>query len=161
MPLRFTLLFLPLLLVVLPSCSQLRSQVSTPISKTTDSLEGEAAKEAKVRELLELAGAGQMAMVAIEQSIQALNNMPELPSGFISKFTELARPEEFVELLIPIYTKHMEVDDIDALLKFLRTPTGKRWIKSQVPIAKDAMEAGQKWGRDVALRLIKQLEEGN
>jgi TonB family protein len=43
----------------------------------------------------------------------------------LAKFHDL----DFVELLVPIYDKHYSLDDINALIAFYKTPTGRRTLE--------------------------------
>lgn len=132
---------------------------SSEVSSVVSEIKEELSKEAKVRELLEATGAGQMGKQAMEQMTQAFENMPGLPEGFLPKFLEMAKPEQLVEMIVPIYMKHVDTADRDALLAFFRTPAGKRWIQAQGPIMKESMEVGQKWGQELAMKVMEQLNE--
>lgn len=158
---RFARILFPLVLVVAPTLSHLLSQPQdpTPAAAAQDPKAGAAAKEAKVRELLEATGAAQMGKQAMEQMKQAFEAMPNLPDGFLDKFLEMAKPEEIVEMIVPIYMKHVDSADLDSLLAFFRTPAGKRWIQAQSPIMKESMEVGQKWGQELAMKVMEKLNE--
>jgi hypothetical protein len=157
----FARILFPLVLVAAPSLSHLLSQPQDPkpAAEAQDPKAGAAAKEAKVRELLEVTGAAQMGKQAMEQMMQAFDSMPNLPEGFAAKFLELAKPEQLVELIVPIYMKHVDTNDLDTLLAFFRTPSGKRWIQAQSPIMKESMEAGQKWGQELAMKVMEELNK--
>jgi uncharacterized protein len=118
------------------------------------------AKEKKVRELLALTGAGKIGQQTMKGMLDALSKMPGLPAGFVDKFTELAKPEELVELIVPIYMKHVATEDLDPLLAFWKSDLGRRWLGAQEVIVKESMEAGQKWGADLGARAQRELEAG-
>lgn len=100
-----------------------------------------------------------MGKQAMEQMMQAFESMPNLPEGFAAKFLELAKPEQLVEMIVPIYMKHVDSGDLDTLLAFFRTPSGKRWIQVQNPMMKESMEAGQKWGQELAMKVMEELNK--
>lgn len=158
---RFARILFPLVLVVAPSLTHLLSQPQdpTPAAAAQDPKAGAAAKETKVRELLEATGAAQLGKQTMEQMMQAFEAMPNLPEGFAAKFLEMAKPEQLVEMIVPIYMKHIDTNDLDTLLAFFRTPTGKRWIQAQTPMMKDSMEAGQKWGQELAMKVMEELNK--
>ena len=117
------------------------------------------AKEQKVRELLELTGAGRLGHTMMTQTLDGLRHTPGLPEGFVERFAELARPAELVELLVPVYVKHVSAGDLDALLAFWKTDVGKRWAAAQAPIMKDSMAAGEKWGAELGARVARELQQ--
>lgn len=157
----FARILFPLVLVAAPSLTHLLSQPQDPkpAAAAQDPKAGAAAKETKVRELLEATGAAQMGKQAMEQMMQAFESMPNLPEGFAAKFLELAKPEQLVEMIVPIYMKHIDSNDLDSLLTFFRTPAGKRWIEAQGPMMKESMEAGQKWGQELAMKVMEELNK--
>ena len=95
----------------------------------------------------------------MEQMKRAFEAMPNLPDGILDKFLEMAKPEEIVEMIVPIYMKHVDSADPDSLLAFFRTPADKRWIQAQRPIMKESMEVGQKWGQELAMKVMEKLNE--
>ena len=158
---RFARILFPLVLVAAPSLTHLLSQPQDPkpAAAAQDPKAGAAAKEAKVRELLEATGAAQLGKQTMEQMMQAFEAMPNLPEGFAAKFLEMAKPEQLVEMIVPIYMKHIDTNDLYTLLAFFRTPTGKRWIQAQGPMMKDSVEAGQKWGQELAMKVMEELNK--
>ena len=132
---------------------------SSEVSSVVSEIKEELSKEAKFLELLEATGAAQLGKQTMEQMMQAFEAMPNLPEGFAAKFLEMAKPEQLVEMIVPIYMKHIDTNDLDTLLAFFRTPTGKRWIQAQGPMMKDSMEAGQKWGQELAMKVMEELNK--
>jgi hypothetical protein len=119
----------------------------------------DAEKEKKIRELLQVTNAASMGAEAMQQMSTAFQQMPGLPDGFLDKFQEMAKPAELVELIVPIYMKHIDAQDLDPVLAFFRTKSGERWIAAQKPIMTESMAAGQQWGRRLAQEVLKALDE--
>jgi len=115
-------------------------------------------KEARVRELLELTGAGKLGDQAMETMLGALQRQPGLPRGFVEKFKELAKPEELIDRIVPIYEKQLDDATLDAALAFYRTPAGRALAKAQPLIMQESMSVGQRWGREIAARALKELQ---
>ena len=82
--------------------------------------------------------------------------MPGLPPGFVTRFRELAMKEDLSEMLIPVYLKNLEEEDLDGLIKFYQSPPGKKFIAAQPAILQESMAIGQKWGTDLAERAMKE-----
>lgn len=117
-----------------------------------------AAKEKKVRTLLELSGASRQGRQVMDAMLAQFEQMPELPKGFITEFKRLAKPDDLVELIVPIYSKHLTEGDVDALIAFYKSPAGKRFVAAQPDITTESMEAGRRWGEGVARQVIQTLE---
>jgi hypothetical protein len=116
-------------------------------------------KEMKIRKLLDTTGAaatGKQVMDAMLNEFGKTNNLPE---GFIEKFKETAKPDTLVEIIVPIYIKHLDEDTIDGAIAFFESPAGKKFLKAQPEILKESMEAGQKWGAESARKTLKALQD--
>jgi hypothetical protein len=85
--------------------------------------------------------------------------LPNMPPGFTKKFMEMARGEDLVELIVPVYLKHLEDATLDAAIAFYETDHGRKLIQVQPVIAQESMEIGQKWGQEIALKVMKSLQE--
>jgi hypothetical protein len=117
------------------------------------------AKRAKVLKLMEMTGAAKMGKEIMDQMMAQFDRMPGLPEGFVKKFSELAKPEDLVKLVVPIYMKHVTEKDLDAVIAFFSTDAGKRWLAVQPKIVKESMAAGQKWGRELGRRTVLELQK--
>ena len=116
-------------------------------------------KEKKVRRLLEVSNAGGLGKQVLGQMLDAFASQPGLPSGFIPKFKEVAKPDELVDLCVPVYTKHLDQADIEAAIAFYESPAGTRFVEKQPLILKECMQLGQKWGQETALKTLQALQE--
>lgn len=113
--------------------------------------------EAKIRQLMEQTGAADLGSQALNQMLDAFRQMPGLPDGFLDKFKELAKPEELVEMVVPIYKKHLDEKTIDAVIAFASTPEGKKFYAAQPALLRESMAAGQKWGEQLAQKVLREL----
>ena len=116
-------------------------------------------KEKKARRLLEVSNAGGLGKQVLNQMLDAFKSQPGLPEGFIAKFKEVARPEELVNLCVPVYTKHLDQADLEAAIAFYESPAGMRFVEKQGLILKECMQLGQKWGQETALKALQSLDE--
>ena len=116
-------------------------------------------KEQKVRKLLEVTGAAGSGKQVMDAMLDAFSKSPNLPEGFIEKFKEVAKPEALVEIVVPIYMKHLDEETIDAGIAFYESPAGKKFVKAQPGLLKESMEAGQKWGAEAAQKTLQALEK--
>lgn len=116
------------------------------------------AHEERVRELLEVMRAGDMGVQVMNGMIESMKTTtPQVSEAFWIEFAEDVEPSELVDLLVPIYAKHIEPDDVEELIRFFRSPTGQRFLERQPQIMAESMAAGEEWGAQVAARIIKRL----
>ena len=120
----------------------------------------ETAKTRKVRELLTLMKAGDMGVQVMDNMMGAMKStMPDVPEEFWTGFRREIKPGDLMEMIIPIYERNLEEGDIDELLKFYNSPSGKRFVSKQSIILQEAMAAGQQWGEQLAERAVNKLRE--
>ena len=55
----------------------------------------------------------------------------------LAKFREV----DFVELLVPIYDRHYSLDDINALIAFYQTPTGRKTLEIEPLISLEVRQS--------------------
>jgi hypothetical protein len=116
-------------------------------------------KEKKIRKLLEVTGAAAMGKQVMDTMLDHFSKSVDLPEGFIEKFKETANPGSLVELIVPIYVKHLDEETLDGTIAFFESPAGRKFVKAQPLIMKESMEAGQKWGAEAAQKTLKALEK--
>ena len=95
----------------------------------------------------------------MDQLLDQFSGMPGLPPGFVEKFKELANPRDLEEMVVPIYVRHLDATTLDAVIAFAESAEGKNYFAAQPAIAKESMEAGSKWGRDLAGKVMQELKE--
>jgi uncharacterized protein len=117
-------------------------------------------KRQDIRRLMVLTGSGDIGIQASRQMMASLKPaFPSVPDTFWDEFQKEMNPDALIELVVPIYDKHLSHADIKELIKFYETPVGKRMVKALPVIMKDSMAAGQKWGEDIAKRAVKRMKE--
>src|SRR5262245_58823214 len=88
-----------------------------------------AAKKADIRKMMTLTGSDKMAVAMMQQMIDAMKpSMPQVPEKFWTEFMTEVKPEELIDLIVPVYDKHFTHDDIKQLLDFYQTPVGQKVI---------------------------------
>jgi hypothetical protein len=94
----------------------------------------------------------------LDNMMDAFQKMPNLPDGFVERFKAEAKPEQIVDLCVPIYDKYLSEEDLDGILVFYKSPAGKHLLQAQPKILQESMEVGQKWGRELAERVLESLQ---
>lgn len=127
------------------------------------------AKEAHIRELLEVTGAGKIGDQILKAMLQQFRTsfMRSLPdnaraqsfiNAFIDRFQQKFKPQDLVEQVVPIYDKHFTDEDLTALIAFYRTPVGQRAIKVMPLVVQEGQEKGAKLGEQLARETMMELQ---
>ena len=126
-------------------------------------------KEAAIRKLFEIQGTRK----SMEQVFAGMSaNMKPtiskmLPPGeyqdkliplFFEKFQAKVKPDDLLDLMVPIYDKYLSKEDIDGLAQFYKTPLGKK-LNSVLPqltveTQMAATSMGQELGRQAMMEVL-------
>ena len=162
------LAFFSLMLCLIFSFNNVSGQSATqekpPEAKSTENDKDkdpkQLAKEADIRKLLVVTGAGKMGVQVMQQMLNSIKiQNPNIPSDYFDKLMQEADANELIEISIPSYDKHMTHDDIKELLKFYESPIGKKLIEKQPLILRDSMIVGQKWGMELNRRIQQRIKD--
>lgn len=116
------------------------------------------ATEESVRRLMALTGAGEMGVQVVHQMVPELKRiLPEAPEQFWEDFVADARPEDLVDLVVPIYQRHFSEEDVQAAIAYFSSPAGRRMVEKQGVVMQESFAAGQQWGSKLAERAIAKL----
>ncbi len=66
---------------------------------------------------------------------------------------------DLTEMLVPVYSKYMTLEDLKELIKFYETPVGKKFAKNTPLIMQESMQIGQQWGMKVGQDFEKKMKE--
>lgn len=84
--------------------------------------------------------------------------MPSVPGAFWDEFQKGSNPDGIIDLVVPIYARHLTLEDIRAMDAFYSSPAGQRFVAAQPEILQESMTAGQVWGAAIAAKLQEQLK---
>jgi uncharacterized protein len=117
-------------------------------------------EEELIREILDVTRAADQVTTAIETSVpmqRAAN--PRVPPVFWDRFLAetRARRGEFVDSLIPLYSRSFDLADLKAMLELYQSPFGQRLLRIQPRIMQESMLLGQRWGARVGADIGRQL----
>jgi hypothetical protein len=115
-------------------------------------------KQQDIRKLLVLTGSAQLGMQVMSQLMQQFKaSRPGVPEKFWEDFMKKVRVDDLIDLIVPIYDKHLQHAEVKDLIKFYETPTGRKLVRVLPLITQESMVAGQRWGmklgKDVASAL--------
>lgn len=119
-----------------------------------------ATKEQKTRRLLSLMKVDEVAVQMIDSMLPSMQaTAPTVPESFWTEFRKQIKGDELVDLIVPVYMRHLEESDIDELIRFYRSPVGARFLAKQPAILQESMAAGQEWGGRIAEKAMEQLQK--
>lgn len=116
--------------------------------------------EQLTRKLLEVTGAASLGMQVADGMMESFRKMSSLPPGFIDRFKKNLRPDSLIELIVPIYMRHLDRDTIIAAIRFYESPSGQRLVKTLPAVTAESMEAGKTWGTELARKTLQDLSSG-
>jgi len=125
--------------------------------------EPEAAKIAKIREIINLIGTPRIAVEMMKTQAAAIKKVlpfpPAAQDDFEKEFLGSIKVDDLVDLIVPIYARHLSEADVDGMLAFYRGPVGRRIIKALPEITAESQRAGQEWGQAVGMRVGRRIGE--
>lgn len=133
-----------------------------PASLATDTGQ-QAAHLEKAAELLRISGAanlGEQLIVTMLQTVEqeAIRQNPGHAAEIRSLLHEYFVPEvkaalpELIQGLAGIYATQFTMAELDAIIRFYKTPTGAKLVQSLPMITQHSMAVGQVWGQGVGER---------
>jgi hypothetical protein len=119
----------------------------------------ETQKQKDIRKLLKITGSGELGTQVMGQMMTNMKKaMPQVPEKFWGDFMKEVRTDELVDLIVPVYDRNLTHDDIKELIRFYETPTGRKFVSVLPKITQESMAVGEKWGRDLAMRVMTKLQ---
>jgi hypothetical protein len=110
-------------------------------------------KNQAIREILQLTGSAALSRQVMEQLITPLKQaIPNVPESFWNDFMAEIDENELADLVVPVYSRHFTLEELEQLAAFYRTPLGKKMIHEMPMVMKESMAIGQEWGADIARR---------
>ena len=128
-------------------------------------------KKEAIKELLIVTGATQMGELfgnAIsQQMIQVLkNSKPDIdPKALdivneeikVLMHEELVVKESLNPFMYPIYHKYLTLEETNGLIRFYKTPLGRKTISVMPKMTQEGMKAGQAWGQSIGVKLQQRV----
>ncbi|MEP1446662.1 MAG: DUF2059 domain-containing protein [Paraglaciecola sp.] len=116
----------------------------------------EPAKPESVQKLMDISGAGALGEMMMSQMMPALKqSIPDATEEFWQDVAAEMNFDQLITSIIPVYQQHLSEEDIQAILAFYNTPSGKKLISSQPLIMQQSMQIGQQWGQSVFMKVME------
>jgi hypothetical protein len=144
---------LALLVVTLTACA-VPAQDQTP--------DGQAAKEADVRRLIELTSPDSMLVAMLDQTIAQFSSVYEhFPPDFWQKFRDRVDYQALKDHIVSIYDTCFTHDEIRELIAFYSTPLGQKVLQVGPIVREEALAFGVRMGRKLAADILAEKESTN
>ncbi len=112
-----------------------------------------------IEKLMQVTKADQMAeQMWVQMSSMLKSKTSDAPKDFWQKIEKEKNIKEVIQLLIPVYQKHLSQKDIDAILVFYQSPAGQRLIAAQPKIMQESMVIGQQWGENLTKKIMAEYK---
>jgi uncharacterized protein len=138
----------------------LAAAISCLLFTAVPAVADEASKEATIRKLIEVTGASQLGKQVMDTLFEQLKPLyPDVPAELWTELAALFTPAEVTELVVPIYDKHFEADELEALLAFYESPAGRKLLAKMPAVMQESVGVGNTWGQQKAMELLQRLTE--
>lgn len=113
--------------------------------------------------MMQASGAETIYKAAISQMMTMMKQQKnEVPAEvWESLQTEMSKISviELTDMLVPVYQKHLTIQDINALTSFYNTPIGKKFAEKSPLIMQESMQIGQQWGQKIGQQVADKLKD--
>jgi len=117
-------------------------------------------KEKAIRKLLDLTGSSKIGMQIAQQMIATFrSSQSSVPDEFWVEFSKKIKPDDLINMIIPIYDKHYSKEDLEGLTTFYESPLGQKVIASIPQITSESMQVGQQWGEALGKEVVQELQK--
>lgn len=143
---RFSLIFL---LFIVCSSGSVFGQTDAEYKKT-------------LKRMFEVSGSEAAYKAAITQMLGMFKQSQHVPPNVMAELEqEFLRTslDELVDMLIPVYQKHMTRADLLQLIQFYETPVGVKFAQKTPLIMQESMQIGQTWGMKIGQEFEKRLKD--
>lgn len=118
------------------------------------------ASEKQVRELMQVFGMNRMFTQMNSQMAGMMGQqLPCVPASYWNGFLDEKSIDELTEKMVPVYQRHFTAEDIDGLLKFYRSPLGKKVVAEMPATMAEGMQVGQQWGKARGEAMMAELQK--
>ena len=117
-------------------------------------------KTADIKTLLSLTRAGELAVQMMQEMLNSYRqSLPQVPEKFWLGFAKKIKSEDLVNMLAPIYDRHLTHTEVSSLIEFFQSPLGQKLVSVQPEIMKESMQVGQAWGEKIGNEVVAELQK--
>ena len=117
-------------------------------------------KTADIKTLLILTKSGELAVQMMQEMLNAYRQgLPQVPEEFWLGLAKKVKTDDLVDMLVPIYDRHLTHSEVTTLIEFFQRPVGKKLVSVQPEIMKESMQVGQQWGEKIGNEVTAELQK--
>ena len=116
----------------------------------------------KVMKMMEVLGSTDRMKAVMENVIKTQESEnPELIDSeyWLTFKKEQIDYDELLQMLIPIYKKHLNIEEIEKITEFYSSSIGQSMVKKFPLISAEAIQAGQVWGQKIFEKIQKNFNQ--
>lgn len=118
--------------------------------------------KSSLRKMIQVSGSELAYKGIVNQMITLFKQQQSnVPAEFWDEFAAEMNKDavgQLVDMLTPIYQKHLTEADLQSVISFYETPAGKKFAEKTPLITQESMLAGQEWGKQIGLRVVEKLK---
>jgi len=120
--------------------------------------------DVKIARMMELQGTTQQMEQVFDQMMDIQKNAvgDAVDDEFWSELKkEISKDafKELIDLVVPIYKKHLSESEIDAIIAFYESEAGQSLLKKSPLIMAESMQVGATWGQALAEKILSKMED--
>jgi uncharacterized protein len=115
-------------------------------------------KQEKIRHFMELTKVADQGKEIFDALLSSMKRPLGMSDDAWAEVVKEFNFQELIELMVPVYAKHLTEEEIDDLIAFYSTSTGRSFVDKQPDIFKETLAVSQEWGKKVAQRMQQKLE---
>ena len=127
----------------------------------TASAQGDAEYKAAFKKFFELSGSQNTFKTMVPQLIAMFKQQKSgVPDAFWQEFEAdaIKSTDNLIDLMAPIYQKHLTLADLKKIIEFYESPAGKKLAEKTPLISQESMAAGQQWGMQLGQKMMQKLQ---
>lgn len=119
--------------------------------------------EQTLDKMLQVSGSQESFKGAIKQMLgmykQQKPDVPEKVWKEVEVELSASAFEDLSKRLVPVYQKHLSLEDLKGIIAFYGTPLGGKYAEKTPMIMTESMQVGQQWGMQLGQKIGQILQE--
>jgi len=84
---------------------------------------------------------------------------PNVDPTFWDDFLKEVKPEDLVNMVVPVYDRNFTDAEIDGMLAFYSSPVGQKVLSKLPVVLQESMQVGQTWGQELSKKIMQKLQQ--
>ena len=120
----------------------------------------ETPKITNIRKLLVLTGSGRLGVQVVQAMINNYKSTyTNVDSSFWNEFLKEVKPEDLVNMVVPVYDRNFTSEEIEGMLTFYSSSVGQKVLAKLPVVLQESMQIGRAWGEELGKRVIQRLQQ--